>query len=333
MRDDATCWINLGDSYASQPSWGRGGGSTLDGGVPYSAGIERDLTSLKPKDLIGVPWRVAFALQADGWWLRSAIVWHKPNCMPESVRDRPTTDYELVFLLAKSARYFYDADAIREPILEESKIRDNYKHAGPSCWNTSAVPFTGGDVSDSVRTNPAGRNKRPVWTISTCPYSEAHFATFPPALVEPMLLAGTSARGCCPACGAAWERVVEKERTKDPTRHTGRAAVGNNDRQDGDWPRMITTSETTGWLPTCDCCNLPGDVSIEMAGLAPVPCTVLDPFGGAGTVGLVAARHNRDAILIELNPGYALMAYDRIKDDMPLFTNVDVIDDEKEVPA
>ena len=123
LRKDGCLWLNLGDAYASNPSNGRGGGSTLGGGRPHLSGANRDGAGLKPKDLIGIPWRLAFALQADGWWLRSDNVWHKLNPMPESVTDRPTRAHEYVFLLTKSAKYFYDADAIREPQTEGSIAR------------------------------------------------------------------------------------------------------------------------------------------------------------------------------------------------------------------
>jgi hypothetical protein len=159
---------------------------------------------LKPKDLCGIPWRVAFALQADGWWLRSDIIWSKPNPMPESVTDRPTKAHEYLFLLTKSARYYYDADAVREGF--ESSDHSprtsgiNPDNLGRNDRGTGRAFFG----------NPSGRNRRTVWHIATAPYSGAHFATYPPALVEPCIKAGTSERGVCPECGAPWERVVEK---------------------------------------------------------------------------------------------------------------------------
>ncbi|MBY6273924.1 MAG: hypothetical protein CW346_17265, partial [Bacillaceae bacterium] len=183
LRKDGTLWLNLGDSYNGS---GGAGGDYAEGGLkegqPKYPG--RRLDGLKPKDLIGVPWRVAFALQADGWYLRSDIIWSKPNPMPESVTDRPTKAHEYVFLLAKSERYFYDADAIREPHTVDWIGRNIKSAKGNKDRND------GGKACETG--NPAGRNKRSVWEISTKPFPEAHFATFPPELPEICILAGTS---------------------------------------------------------------------------------------------------------------------------------------------
>jgi DNA modification methylase len=231
LRKDGTCWVNLGDSYNSGNSGGLGG-STLCGGQENQKASNRHgrerVGTLKPKDLIGIPWRVAFALQADGWWLRQDIIWHKPNPMPESVADRCTKAHEYVFFLTKNDRYRWDADAIAEATIRAGDVND----------------YTGNQKNNSVdpvmqATRPKGRaitvketrNKRSVWTIATAPFAEAHFATFPPELPEICIKAG------CPKGG-----------------------------------------------------------------------TVLDPFCGAGTTGLVADRLQRNAILIELNPEYAAMA-------------------------
>lgn len=267
LRDDGTVWLNLGDSYAG--SWGaqsrppgeastlrRNGGTgpnpkmlsagqiaahpktTRTGSIPSGS-------PFKPKDLLGIPWLVAFALRADGWWLRSEIVWAKPNPMPESVTDRPTRAHEQVFLLSKSARYFYDADAIREDGKDWSSggpgtgIMPTH-HYGADNGGNEGLAGIAARYKDG--TQPAGRNKRSVWEIATQPYPEAHFATFPPKLVEPMVLAGSA---------------------------------------EGD--------------------------------------TVLDPFCGAGTTGVVALRRERSFIGIDLNPDYCELARQRIRDDGPLF--------------
>lgn len=160
LRDDGTLWLNLGDSYAGA---GLGGGTQNQGIHAYPKGNTvqartgaRRVGNLKPKDLMGVPWRVAFALQSDGWFLRSDVIWHKPNPMPESIKDRPTKAHEYLFLFAKSERYFYDADAIK---------------------------------------GQTTRNKRSVWTVTTKPYKGAHFATYPPELIEPCILAGSPEGG------------------------------------------------------------------------------------------------------------------------------------------
>lgn len=325
LRDDGTLWLNLGDSYASTNC---GGGSVFDNGRSdgrrsyegdkvrgREATKSRRITDgLKPKDLCLIPSRVALALQADGWWLRSEIIWAKPNPMPESVRDRPTSAHEKIFLLTKSERYFYDQDAVREqgcdprPFLEETR----------------------GDGSDALITGrasrqalgPSGfgatgsRNLRNVWTFATEPFSLAHFATFPTELVRRCVLAGTSEKGCCSTCGAPWVRQTEisyepTDRTPAPNKgHLGafgeRAA---NMTRDGFVPNREKQTTTTGWSPSCACA-------------APTkPCVVLDPFGGSGTVGLVADRLQRNAILIEAKAEYVEMARRRITDDAPLLVS------------
>lgn len=246
LRDDGTLWLNIGDTYATQGG-AHGGREDNQRGVGakrlYIEGAgdqapRRPAAGYKPKDLLGIPWMVAFALRADGWFLRSAMVWHKPNPMPESVRDRPTSSYEMVFLLTKAARYYYDAEAIAEPADYPGDDRhartDTRKQSDPMCTDGGSRARTG---------KPTGltRNVRNVWTIATQPYSGAHFATMPPALAERCIRAGSKT----------------------------------------------------------------GD-------------TVLDPFGGAGTTGLVADRLGRKATLIELNPEYARLARERITADAPL---------------
>jgi DNA modification methylase len=320
LRDDGTCWHNMGDSYSASPKGNLNGqdksgltSTRTQENAP--AGIDKRSIGLKPKDLIGIPWRAAFALQADGWWLRSDIIWAKPNPMPESVIDRPTRAHEYLFLLAKSARYYYDADAIREPHKAESIERDKLG------WNAA---FKGRHTMPGEKRphstdrngflNPGGRNKRTVWRVATQPYPEAHFATFPPALIEPCILAGTSAKGCCPECGAPWERVVEKVFHPQEDVSAERGVRGNGTQKPMDkssgWqgvPRGSTESRIINWQPTCDC-----DVG------NPIPCTVLDPFAGSGTTGRVAIKHNRRAILIELNPNYVALQRERMRIQMAL---------------
>ena len=203
LRNDGTLWLNLGDSYAGNCSQASNNGRAGFGN-PRERLVNRKGKGLKPKDLVGIPWRVALALQADGWYLRSDIIWHKPNPIPESVKDRPTKAHEYIFLLSKSPRYYYDYEAIKEPV-----------------------------TSRQLRPT---RNRRSVWTVPTRPFPEAHFATFPPELIEPCVLAG------CPIGGV-----------------------------------------------------------------------VLDPFVGSGTTLLVATRHHRRSIGIELNPEYIKIAERRLK--------------------
>jgi DNA modification methylase len=270
LRDDGTVWLNMGDSFGD-------------------------------KQLIGVPWRLAFALQADGWYLRSDIIWAKPNPMPESVTDRPTKAHEYVFLLTKNARYFYDADAVREPhVWPDERPRMAYNGKG----NPSGRLLSG----DAARlgNDPAGRNLRSVWNIATEPFPEAHFATFPKALVGPCIKAGTSEKGCCPECGAAWVREIEKEAVPHPNGgHQGYRAKGDaggmTDMSQN--PRFNWRVETTGWTPTC---SHTAD---------PISCTVLDPFAGSGTTGVVALRLGRSFIGIELSPAYAEMARRSLETD------------------
>jgi DNA modification methylase len=247
LKDDGTCWVNLGDSYATKRA-----------------------EDIKPKDLMGVPWTVALALRADGWYLRQDIIWHKTNPMPESSTDRCTSSHEYLFLLSKSARYYYDHNAIKEPMKDVSLARLSQ----PNVMDQKGGPKDSLDGNRSHRKtlrNQAerlikhekwkdrfegwdeydkslGRNKRSVWEVAIHPLKDAHFATFPPKLIEPCILAGS---------------------------------------KEGD--------------------------------------TVLDPFGGSGTTGLVSDRLNRDAILIDLNPKYVDMARKRIAKDAPMLADVEVI--------
>lgn len=321
LRKDGTCWVNLGDSYASSVN-----------GNPAESYRETDdrtfrdkpfstvVAGLKPKDLVGMPWRVALALQEDGWWLRSDIIWAKSNPMPSSVEDRPTTSHEYLFLLAKAARYYYDGDAIREPYSEGSIDRYKYRlqNTSPGCHRPEAR-----DDALEIRTasakvhgpNPSGRNRRTVWTINTESFSGAHFATFPTKLVEPCLLAGTSERGCCPHCGAGWERVVEREfqpqSDVSPERCVrGIAKPEYYDSRQGT-PRGVTAHSTTGWRPTCRCPHTEDDL---------IPATVLDPFSGSGTTCAVAVKHGRWGIGCELNPEYIKLAHQRIAPEIGLFS-------------
>jgi DNA modification methylase len=198
LADDGTAWVNLGDSYVSN---GRYESDRSDYVGDLSKYDHRDnrpaarAMGLKPKDLCGIPWRVAFALQDDGWYLRSDIIWSKPNPMPESVTDRPTKAHEYIFLLSKSARYYYDAGAIGEPIKAESLERFASAHDGEA--DTTKHQVIGGTYSRPVKAilqgqqNNTHRNKRSVWHIATQPFPGAHFATFPEALIEPCILAGS----------------------------------------------------------------------------------------------------------------------------------------------
>ena len=206
LRDDGTLWLNLGDSYTSsgvKSGNSNNESSTLQGGKSTQTAASsvkgRFFYDTKPKDLIGIPWRVAFALQQDGWYLRQDIIWHKPNPMPESVTDRCTKSHEYIFLLSKSQKYYYDHEAIKEPSTGGTKgasasfKREDSKRGESICPN-SPMPTHRPDRPD-VFYDGDTRNKRSVWTVSTKPYSGAHFATFPPDLIEPCVLAGSPENG------------------------------------------------------------------------------------------------------------------------------------------
>lgn len=350
LRDDGTCWVNMGDSYAG--SWGaqsRGSTSSeassrLQGASMLSArqilshplgttgtGSLKNTPGLKNKDLMGIPWRVALALQADGWYLRSDVIWSKPNSMPESVTDRPSKSHEYLFLLAKSERYFYDAEAIKEPSggWKESRFEDGKNAAvHPNTGkarrsgnkvrkpaSARGVPVntdgsTNGAVAGSVPWEGSTRNKRTVWTIPVSSYAEAHFATFPEALARPCILAGTSEKGCCPKCGAPWWRVTEStESFESGSGKSGNRPIGKQDLSASDTNstpdiRMgpVISTRAVGWHPGCAC------------GESPVPCTVLEPFAGSGTTLAVAIKHGRHAIGIELNPDYKPLIMKRLKE-------------------
>jgi len=302
LKKEGTLWLNLGDSYASSgknspPS----DKSTLNGGKGVGPnekvmnGLGRAPTpdNCKPKDLIGIPWAVAFALRADGWYLRSDIIWHKPNCMPESVTDRPTKAHEYIFLLSKSKGYYYDMEAIKEP-LQTNAPRTTKNGEGNG-------ELAHGHFGQSKN----GRNKRTIWTVNTSPYREAHFATFPEALIEPCILAGTSEKGYCSACGAPWTRHIEKCASVKKIRNEPYAIASGKGKHAQLFTRRSSCAQTIGWRPSCSCildCAWPG----------PLPGVVLDPFFGAGTTGVVAKKLNRNFIGIELNLEYFAMSKKRI---------------------
>jgi len=323
--------LNLGDSYDGVGGHNWGGhpgvrearskgerGSSTEGRKDGIQGNRR-VTGLKPKDLVGIPWRVAFGLQDDGWWLRSDIVWAKANCMPESVRDRPTRAHEYIFLLTKSDHYFYDQDAIREPFSASSMQNPLL---GDDEANKALRTRNRGGRTDGFTTAPGamlgdalkGRNKRTVWTINPKPYQGAHFATWPEALVEPMVLAGSSAHGCCSECRAPYVRRVERTVPVDAGRSDDSQYMQGKDSIIGrahDAHRLLGQAyqnqldanplKTTGWDATCEC---EADV---------VPCTVLDPFSGSATTGAVALRLGRNYIGCDLQGDYLDLAEARLQ--------------------
>ena len=318
LRDDGTCWLNIGDSY-----WGGKGQSsyafqerreseTLAGPQHIIAGMgetrpqDGKHDTLKPKDLCMIPARLALALQADGWWIRSDIIWAKPNPMPESCTDRPTSSHEHVFLLTKAARYWYDADAVREEYRNTSWASDIRKAGGLEKQGPkSDVP--GHSVRHGGGQNPSGRNLRNVWTLATEPFPGAHFATYPTKLVAPCIKAGCPHK-VCSECGSPWVREVEKDRSfesgsgksgRDPVGKHGVGLQGGGETRDVRRGPCVTV-RTLGFLPTCEC------------GGETEPGVVIDPFAGSGTTGVVAIRHRRRFLGCEINPEYVAMAQGRI---------------------
>jgi len=217
LRDDGTLWLNIGDSYANDGKWGGSSGgkhaSALHGDT--SIGRTKVRTGLKPKDLIGIPWRVAFALQADGWYLRQDIIWHKPNAMPESVRDRCTKAHEYVFLFSKSPRYFFDHEAIKEAAIRSDKAAWVDRTPDKKRGHVRIQAGFGGRYAERIAEEgaPEKRNCRSVWSVATRPFKEAHFAVYPPALIEPCILAGSPEGGVVldPFFGAGTTGLVAQQ--------------------------------------------------------------------------------------------------------------------------
>jgi DNA modification methylase len=443
LRDDGTCWINLGDSMAGHNARGfRPGNDKKNGGVSNRNGVGY-VEDLAPKQLMMMPARVALALQADGWWLRSDIIWYKKNPMPESVVDRPTTAHEHIFLLTKRPRYFYDAQALAEAMQDVQQdtasisvlcqeerddgacLPDLFDHSDYSvpadragtrnisrsqsipCWegensallgeregqrgecsagidearsasgrdmhshaagmekhqreSRSSLPLlqeTHGEVDAgpcgsaqqgrpscsiehrsgmsklqqqkrSAAPNAPIRNARSVWEMATEAFPEAHFATYPTELVRRCILAGTSERGCCPKCGAPWVRQIERQfvpqgnvsGSKGLRAHAGQKQMDASNGWSG-VPRGSISTTTAAWSPSCRCAERSPVNTVKGLGHDPIPCTVLDPFAGAGTTLLVADRLQRDAIGIELNPDYADMAERRLQRDGGMFAEI-----------
>ena len=327
LRKDGICWLNIGDSYAGNKT----GNTEI---IKNPKAVTNTFTklvppNLKPKDLCMIPARVALALQADGWWLRSDIIWAKPNPMPESVKDRPTNSHEHIFLLTKSRKYFYDADAVREKANYDGrhdtqmKGSPKYKNGFMPVQSKQTVHERGHERWPyQTESGERGRNLRNVWSFPTKPFPEAHFAVFPPRLPELCIKAGTSEKGCCSVCGAPWVRVMEKNKVKEAkpqgASHAAMDVPGTpmyraGSRNDG--LGVEYESKTIGWKPTCKC-----DTDS-------IPCTVLDPFHGAGTTGMVTLRLGRKYIGIELSPKYIDISKNRIYKDAPLFNSA-VLDED-----
>lgn len=290
-----TCWINMGDTYATNAQ-------TLDksfGNPEFNVGRpSRDATSipkkkvpqgLKRKDMIGIPWMMAFALRSHGWYLRSDVIWNKPNAMPESVKDRPTKAHEYFFLLAKSEHYYYDSDAIREAPLPQSVARQK---RAKSAKHKNATPPPGQSLQTFNRPrpnvnkrrsllevldegqglHPLGSNKRTIWSVPTIGIPDAHFAIYPEELITPCIKAGTSQHGNCDECGKPYKRGKK------------------------------------GWEKPCSCST--DKVRRPL---------VLDPFGGSGTTGIVAQSHGCDYVVCELSDQYIPILLQRFRKSLGMF--------------
>ena len=398
LRDDGTVWLNLGDSYSS------GGRTTttnqsLRGDKDYGVTRPKQSKGIKPKDLIGIPWRVALALQQDGWYLRQDIIWHKPNPMPESVKDRCTKAHEYIFLLSKSPKYYFDNEAIKEDLAESSKTRLAQKNIKNQKGSDRVPGKTNGNMK-AVGSNK--RNKRSVWTITTKPFKGAHFATFPMDLIEPCVLAGCPEKMCVD-CGKPYIRqarveknltaaevkkikedivktnkikkpyaIVEKEfrnqvveyrdlprhdklriylkeyRTKSRItidaieEHFGTQSPHHWFEKGGSYPnkndwiklkKLLSLDDTYDQAMTevFYKSGLKGDNNYVDGGFAKqCDCetnetktgTVLDPFAGSGTTGIVASNHNRNSVLLELNQEYIELAKERINKQAGMFSFV-----------
>ncbi|MBV6417401.1 MAG: hypothetical protein CMLOHMNK_02063 [Steroidobacteraceae bacterium] len=366
LRPDGTFWLNYGDCY-----WGGKGKSGYE--LPHEAEARRKTGATiqrahnvpgyrdmrptdakhamyKPKDLCLMPFRLALALQQDGWLLRSCCPWVKRNPLPESAKDRPSSAVEYIFLLSKRPTYFYDGEAVRVPNTEAGIKRaacpsgnGDARYGG--AFHDHSDDAVKGRRIDHPAIHPAGRNRRNsdwffeswqgmdtdedgnplAFVVNPMPTKLAHFATFPPKLVEPMVKAGTSEKGCCSECGAPWRRVVANHvpvlgvDIPEATRHKNQGASSAHSKtsairvsHSGNWSKFKAEhpTETLRWEPSC-----PHDAPVK-------PCVVLDPFAGAGATLLVADRLGRDGVGIELNPDYLAMARERLRADSPLFAEV-----------
>jgi DNA modification methylase len=297
LRDDGTFWLNLGDTYASSGGHTQQGRNSQRKGmanvaVQNEAGTTNH-SGLVTGNLVGVPWRVALALQADGWVLRQDVIWHKPSPMPESVKNRCTKAHEYIFLLTKSKDYFYDHVAIQEDSKRAGDRPGGSKYSSDEAEDPlNRNPHTAATLNEAEVEDT--KNKRSVWTVAAQGYPGAHYATFPPKLILPMILAGTSERGACAACGAPYRRVVEeqkltRERPNDYVKRTGEQGTGNSCANTVAGVR----SKTIGWEKTCEC------ETNEVR-----PCVVLDPFVGSGTVPSVCRQFGRAGWGIDLSEKY-----------------------------
>lgn len=326
LRSDGICWINIGDTYARNPRSGRqkkehsGLHSYIEGHNETRVSSMYYGGDCKIKDMIGIPWMLAFMLRASGWYLRQELIWSKTNSMPESIVDRCSKSHEHVFMLSKSPRYYFDFIAIRQKSMK--------RNAGSSFHNGKTGKHQLGRASTTERIEDGMANKRSVWSISVGGTKANHFAAFPMKLVIPMIRASTSEHGCCSKCGKAAVRLFKRVRVPtrpglrskitskpgfsnwgaggDPRESVDLSAAKMDKRVTGnrDPQRHVTVYETTGWK-TCEC-NAPFRGSV-----------IADPFCGTGTVGHVALDHGQDFIGCDLSPEYCEIADSRLSNVTP----------------
>ena len=352
LRDDGVLWLNLGDSYHNFRTHMNGGaptntlhvGGSRDGMENFGrSNRNRKIEGIKDKDLLMIPARVALALQADGWWLRSQMPWLKRSCMPESVTDRPSSAVEYVFMLTKRERYFWDADAVRQNAAQPDRRRSD-KFGGISHvergQHSEGSTFNGSPSRNFRNSDPFFDSLEPphglicnadgtplALDVNPQSFSDSHFATFPPRLVEPLIRAATSERGACPTCGAPWMRIVTKGAPDEAHKAACRAdASGGYNGQSTKNHAAAGVQDASAvkarilagmreriseWRQSCGCRVAP-----------PVRCVVLDPFAGAFTTCMVADRLQRNSIGIELNADYCDMARRRLAKDAGMFVEI-----------
>lgn len=296
LRKDGTLFLNLRDSYASTPGLSKVGSTLVGSTVSQDAskGVShRQFNGLKPKDLCLIPFRVALAAQADGWWVRSVIIWAKNNPMPESVRDRPTESHEYILMLTKSAKYYWDQEAVREKANTPLDCKSSQTF-GAKGGKVEQIYGAKHLVSGKQWVNNGGRNIRSVWPFPSQPYPEAHFATFPEELPKRCILAATPEKGSCARCGKPWVRVVDTKLIPQAPRSEVRKENWHS------WEVMGTNvTQTLGWKAQCDC------------GVGTVPALVLDPFCGSGTTLWVAKKLGRRAVGYDISAEYCQLALER----------------------
>lgn len=335
LRPDGTLWLNMGDCYAGS---GKGGMTHPVNNSNWKQGTHRGTTkapaplkpsgTLKSKDLVGIPWMLAFALRDEGWYLRQENIWSKPNPMPESVTDRTTRSHEHIFMFAKRTKYFYDAEAVKTSPKEEHLNRNQktdakHKSADKQRGHSRRHDGFNGrwDAMSRSEQMSMGANKRSVWDVAVRPYKGAHFATFAPELIADCIKAGCPEQ-CCAECGTPYQREIVRQLV--PTYKAGRKTVvdardhnadandqGSNRAKDGHQPGHIYASRTTGFIPQCKC------------GADHVGGVVLDPFSGTNTTGVTAMRLGRRYVSIEIDPKSVALGLARERDTMGFFASTE----------